>query len=359
MADWSIWKALEEWRNRRHELVPVFAQAGVSSDVESAINMVCVNLKRQPPTPPLVSGDKTRDEDTLNMFHGGVFRHFDESFFRAESLLQLPWVPEMALLADRIRGEITRLRQVLLEHPGKNPGTDNLEKLLRQYGNLDVPEMPQLAGLLAERRRQLVEVAGYPLLVQYALSEPGSEMVPPLTSDAFRQELDSRMQAYRATPWLYNRIITNAYVALALDMAYAHRKRDAADDSRVARLLKNRWPAPSILLPGFEQADQLWYLLLTCVALLALFVELWWVAIPLVIWLNLSLGAHRREKKEIDAWREQLIARVQQMRKTRDRFVMGGISLEKLAFQLRQFDERNEFFSETLYELVDQHQHEA
>jgi hypothetical protein len=120
MADWSIWKALEEWRNRRHELVPVFAQAGVSSDVESAINMVCVNLKRQPPTPPLVSGDKTRDEDTLNMFHGGVFRHFDESFFRAESLLQLPWVPEMALLADRIRGEITRLRQVLLEHPGKN-----------------------------------------------------------------------------------------------------------------------------------------------------------------------------------------------------------------------------------------------
>lgn len=359
MADWSIWKALEEWRKRRHELAPIFARAGIAPEVESAINMVCVNLKRQPPTPPLITGDKTRDAESVGMYHAGVYRHFDDSLSRVESLLQLFWVPEAASLADRIRSEIARLRQVLHDHPGKNPGTDGLEKLLRQYGNLDLPDTPQLAETLSERRRQLIDVAGYPLLVQHALTDPYSDAVPPLTSEEFRQELGARMQMYRETTWLHCRVITNAYVALALDMVHAHKKLELMDDARVARLLKNRWPSLSVLLPEFEQADQVWYLLLSILTLCFIFMEIWWLAVPLILWLNLSLGAHRREKKEIEAQRGQLVVRMQNVKRTRDRFVSGSLSLEKLAFQLRQLDERNEFFDDTLYGLADLHQHEA
>lgn len=359
MADWSIWKALEEWRSRRHELAPIFAKAGIAPDVESAINMVCVNLKRQPPTPPLVTGDKTRDEESLGMYHAGFYRHFDDSLNRAESLLQLLWVPEAAPLAERIRAEIARLRQILSEHPGKNPGTDGLEKLLRQYGNLDLPDMPQLASTLAERRQLLVDVAGYPLLVQHALTDPYDDSIPPLTSDEFRLELQTRMLAYKSTPWLHNRLISNAFMVLALDMAHAHKKRDALDDARVASQLSNRWPSLSVLLPDFEQADQIWYLLLTILGLCTIFIEMWWLAIPLILWLNLSLGAHRRDKLELEAKRGQLVAQMQNIKRTRDRFVSGGISLEKLAFQLRQLDERNEYFGDAVYELARLHQQEA
>ncbi|SFN11886.1 hypothetical protein SAMN05660284_00568 [Formivibrio citricus] len=359
MADWSIWKALEDWRGRRHELAPVFARAGVAPDVESAINMVCVNLKRHPPTPPLVTGDKTRDEESVGMYHAGFYRHFDESFYRAESLLQLSWVPEVAPLGERIRAEIVRLRQALREHPGKNPGTDGLEKLLRQYGNLDFPDMPQLAGILSERRRQLIDVAGYPLLVQHALTDPCNDDIPPLTSAEFRLELMARMRAYKETEWLHNRVITNAYVTLALEMALAHKRLDVIDDARVARLLKNRWPSLSVLLPEFDQADQVWYLLLTILTLCLIFMEMWVLVVPLILWLNLSLGAHRREKREIEARRGQLLARMKSMKRTKDRFTSGSISLEKLAFQLRQLDENDEYFDDTVYELTGLHQHEA
>ncbi|MBS1157452.1 MAG: hypothetical protein H6R07_3376 [Proteobacteria bacterium] len=359
MAEWSIWKALEEWRNRRHELDPLFARAGIAPEVESAVNMVCVNLRRQTPTPPLLTGDKTRDEEEFGRYHDGYYRHFDDSLLRAETLLRLPWVPETAPLAERIRAEITRLRQVLREHPGRNPGCDNLEKLLRQYVALDLAEVPKLTDTLAQRRRQLTEIAGYPLLVQHAGKDPSQDGVPPLSSDAFRQELFGRMGIYRETSWLHNRVLTHAYVLLALDSACASKKRDALDDSRLARMLKRRWPTLSILWPDFEQADQIWYLLLALLAIVAVFTELWWVAVPMIAWLNLSVGAHRREKKEVEALRAQLVERMKAMKRTRDRFAFGQFSLEKLAFQLRQLDGNNEYFDEVVYQLAALHQHEA
>lgn len=359
MADWSIWKALEEWRNRRHELDPLFAKAGIAPDVESAVNMVCVNLRRQTPTPPLLTGDKTRDEEEFGRFHDGYFRHFDDSFLRAETLLQLPWVPEMAAQAELIRAEITRLRQVLHERPGRNPGCDNLEKLLRQYVALNLAEMPKLADTLAQRRRELTEIAGYPLLVQHASKDSSHDGITPLSSETFRQELFGRMGVYRETPWLHNRVLTNAYVLLALDSAYASKRRDAQDGSRLAQMLKRRWPTLSILLPDFDQADQIWYLLLALLAIVSVFVEFWWAAVPMIVWLNLSVGAHRREKKEIEALRAQLVNRIQTMKRTRDRFAVGQFTLEKLAFQLRQLDAQNEYFDDVVYELAALHQHEA
>jgi hypothetical protein len=229
----------------------------------------------------LLTGDKTRDEEEFGRYHEGFFRHFDDSFQRAETLLRLPWVPEIIPFAERVRTEISRLRQALREHPGRNPGCDNLEKMLRQYVALDLPDLPQLADTLAQRRRQLTEIAGYPLLVQHAISDSSSDGMPPLASDAFRQELFDRMRVYRETPWLHNRILTQAYVLLALDSAYASKKRDALDDSRLARMLKHRWPALSVLLPGVEHADQLWYLLLAVFAIVTVFMELWWVALPI------------------------------------------------------------------------------
>lgn len=359
MADWSIWKALEEWRTRRHELDPIFAKAGIAPEVESAVNMVCVNLRRQPPTPPLITGDKTRDEEEFGRYHEGYYRHFDDSFLRAESLLRLPWVPETNTLADQIRAEIARLRQSLRSKPGRNPGFDNLEKMLRHYVDLDMAEHSQIADLLAQRRKEMIDIAGYPLLVQHAMTDPYNDVVPPLTSDAFRKELFARMKTYCEAIWLHNRVITNAYMTLALDAAHACKKRDALDDTRVAQLLKHRWPTLSVLMPGFEQADQIWYLLLIVLTVTAIFLELWWLVLPIIIWLNLSIGAHRREKKEIEARREQLIAQVQSVKRTRDRFFAGNISLEKLAFQLRQLDEKNEYFDEVVYQLTALHQHEA
>lgn len=359
MADWSIWKALEEWRNRRHELDPIFAKAGIAPEVESAVNMVCVNLRRQPPTPPLLTGEKTRDDEEFGRYHEGYYRHFDDSFLRAESLLRLTWVPEAAPVADQVRTEIARLRQVLRDRPGRNPGFDQLEKLLRHYVDLDMPDMPKLADLLIQRRKQMIEVAGYPLLVQHALADPYSDAVPPMTSDAFRQELFSRMRQYRDVSWLHNRVISNAYVVLALDSMHACKKRDALDDTRVARLLSRRWPTLSVLMPGFEQADQLWYLLLIVIAVVCIFAELWLLVLPIIVWLNLSIGAHRREKKEIEACREQLVAEVQNIKRTRDRFAANQISLEKLAFQLRQIDEGGEYFDDIVYELTALHQHDA
>lgn len=359
MADWSIWKALEEWRSRRHELDPIFAKAGIAPEVESAVNMVCVNLRRQTPTPPLMTGDKTRDDEEFGRYHEGYYRHFDDSLLRAESLLRLQWVPETAPVADRIRAEISRVRQVLRTHPGRNPGYENLEKLLRQYVDLDHPDMLQITELLTLRRKQLVEVAGYPLLVQYAMSDPYSDSVPPIYSDAFRQELFKRMRIYKETPWLHNRVITNAYVVLALDSFYACKKRDVQDDSRVAQALNHRWPTLSVLLPGFDQADQIWYLMLTLVAVTAIFMEIWWVALPVIIWLNLSIGAHRREKKGIQALREQLLARVHSVKRTRDRFAAGHLTLEKLAFQWQQLDEENLYFDEIVHDLAGLHQHEG
>lgn len=359
MADWSIWKALEEWRNRRHELDPIFAGAGIAPEVESAVNLVCVNLKRQSPTPPLVTGDKMRDEEEFGRYHAAFYRHFDDSFQRAENLLRLPWVPEAAPVAEKVRVEIQRLRQVLHAHPGRNPGCSELENLLRHYVDLNLPGQAQLADLIALRRKQMVEVAGYPLLVQHALSDPYNDVVPPLSSAEFREELSRRMQVYRDTGWLHNRVITQAYVTLALDAAHACRKLEAVDDRHLARQIGFRWPALSVVWPGFEQADQLWYLLLIVVATAAILMEVWWLALPLMLWLNLSIGAHRREKREIEAKREQVIAGLRTMKRTRDRFASGQVSLEKLAFQMRQLDGAGEYFQDIVYELAGLHQHEA
>lgn len=359
MAEWSVWKALEEWRNRRHELAPLFAMVGIAPEVASAVNLVCVNLHRQTPTPPLLTGEKTRDEEEFGRFYEGYYRHFDDSFSRAESLLRYAWVPEAKPLAEKIRAEINHLRQVLREHPGRNPGCDKLEKLLQQYVALDFSDAPQLADVLAQRRRQLTEVAGYPLLVQHALVDSSNHSVPPLASVAFRQALFDRMRVYQKTPWLHNRILTNAYVLLALDSAFAGKKRDALSDARLAERLQHRWPTLSILFSDWEQVDQLWYLALTVLALCALFLEVWWAALLIIIWLNLSIGMHRRERKEIEAMRAQLAERLRLMKRMRDRFSAGLVMLEQLVFQLRQIEDAQECFDDIVFELADIHQHEA
>lgn len=359
MADWSIWKALEEWRNRRHELDPLFARAGIAPEVESAVNLVCVNLRRQTPTSPLVTGDKHRDEEEFGRYYLAYFRHFDDSFLRAETLLRLPWVPEAAPLAEQIRTEIARLRQQLREQPGRNPGCDALERLLQQYAALDFPDAPQLAETLALRRRQLTEIAGYPLLVQHALADPASEDVPPLSSEAFRQTLSEKMSLYLNTPWLQSRVITQAYVLLALDSACARNKYDALDEARLGAMIQHRWPTLSILFPAWEQADQVWYLLLAIFAICTVFLEAWWVAVPLILWLNLSIGAHRRERQQTEAHQVRLIRQYQGLRRLRDRFAAGQTGLEKLLFQLRQSPTWQEYFEPQLYDLATLHQHEA
>ncbi len=359
MADWSIWKALEEWRNRRHELDPLFANAGIAPEIKSAVNLVCVNLRRQTPTPPLLTGDKHRDEEEFGRYHQAYFRHFDDGFQRAETLLRLPWVPEVALFAEQIREEISRLRQKLHETPGRNPGCDALEKMLQQYASLDFPDAPQLTEILAQRRRQLIDIAGYPLLVQHALTEPTGHEMPPISSDAFRQAMADKINNYLSTPWLQSRIITQAYMQMAMDSACGRSKRDVLDEVHLGELIKHRWPSLSVLFPDWEHADQVWYLFLTVFTISAVFLEMWWVVVPLIVWLNISIGAHRRERKEIEACRARLLKQYQSLKRLRDRFVAGQMGLESLVFQLRQAEEWQKYFDGVVYDLVLLHQHEA
>ncbi|HSC79524.1 MAG TPA: hypothetical protein VLC08_04160 [Chitinolyticbacter sp.] len=357
-ADWSLWRALEDWRAKRHELEPLFATAGVPGELESLVNRVLVDLRRSPPTAPLVSGDTQRDIEERARYHEGFYRHYDDSFYKVETMLALPWVPEMQALAGAIREELAALREAFQTQPGRKPDFARLEGLLQHYVKLDHPELPLPEGLLEGRRRGLTEIAGYPLLVQHALKDPYSDAVPPLTSNAFRDEFAARARAYLDTTWLHNTVVTQWYVALALDAGLARKKRDATDHARLARLLKRRWPTLSILIPGFEQADQVWYLLLSGLTFLALFAEWWIAAGVLITWLSLSIGAHRAEKKQIDAHRASLVAQAATMKRVRDRFVAGLIPPGKLAFQLRQLDEAGEYYDEAVYALLGQHNYD-
>ncbi|GAB7126405.1 hypothetical protein JCM19000A_09120 [Silvimonas sp. JCM 19000] len=359
MADWSVWKALEDWRGRKHELDPLFAAAGIAPELDSMVTRVLVDLRRAPPTAPLLTGDKTRDETEFGRFHEAYFRYYDDSLQKVESLLQHAWVPEAEPIAKEIRAELGRMRKAMEESPGKVPSFEKLEVLLRHYVRLDHPQHPVPEGILAERRRALVDVAGYPLLVQHAAAQTFSEMVPPLVTPEFRQQLQERIQAYLQTPWLHTRLVSQWFVTTVLDAALARKKRDATEDARILASMSRRWPTLSVWIPEFEQADQVWYLILVLITVSALFMEWWWVAVPMMIWLHLSLAAFRRERKEVEARRAQIVARAVTMKKVRDRFATNQTTPEKLAFQLRQLDERGEYFDDNVYALLRLHQHEA
>ncbi|SMC24085.1 hypothetical protein SAMN02745857_01743 [Andreprevotia lacus DSM 23236] len=358
MAEWSIWRALEEWRSKKHELNPVFARAGIFSDFETQINRIALDLRRAPPTPPLFSGDEHRDREELGRFRDGFYRHYDETLYKVETLLSHAWVPEAEPIAGEVRMELLQLRGQLRSAAGKVPDFSRLEQLLWHYARLDHPQHPIPSELLAERRRMLIDIAGYPLTVQHAVSEPYNDTVPPLASDDFRQQYAEHLQAYLDTPWLHCQIVTNWFVTLALDAALASKKRDVADEMRLAAMLPNRWPSLS-RWASFEHADQVWYLLIACVAIGALFVEWWWLAIPGMVWLALSKGAHRRERKQIELKREQIASRAMLIKKVRDRFKTGHTSLEKLAYQLKQLDERGEYFDDNVYAALKLHHHDA
>ena len=359
MADWSAWKALDDWRNKRHELDSIFAKAGFAPEIESMVNRICVDLRRQTPTPPLLTGNETRDKEVFAMFHEAYARQFEECCYQAESLLQVPWVPEAQRIAEVVRAEIARIRQSLKTHPGRNPGADELERLLRHYVNLDHPELPVPLDVISQRRQEMAEIMAYPLLVQHAVSGGAQNRKPILAGDEFQREFSRHVGMYRETAWLQSRIVTQAYVQLALDAALARKRHDVLDDATLMRQLPKRWPAPSVLWSGWEQIDQVWYLLLGLLALLLLVIEWWWLALPIMFWLYLSIGGHRRDKARMESVRAQTAAYLRALKQVRDRFVMNQTSLEKLAFQLRQLDERGEVFGEEVYQLLSLHQHEG
>jgi len=359
LSDWSVWRALEEWRSRKHELDPLFATAGVAPELESMVTRVLVDLRRAPPTAPLSSGNKLHDEEEFKRFFDAFERHYDDSLFKAESLLRHPWVPEAEPIAQAVRAEVSKIRQLLAKQPGKQPDFSQLETLLQHYIKLNHPAATVSEQTLESRRRTLTDIAGFPLLVQHVQGQPFNDAVPPLASAAFQQEFNDRIQSYLQTPWLHCRLVSQWFITVAIDMALARKKKDAVDDAYIRESLSFRWPAPSVWFSDFEQGDQIWYLFLIIIAIAALFLEWWWVAFGLILWLNLSLGAFRRERKQIEARRAQIIARIQTMKKVRDRFAAGHTTLEKLETQLQQLDERGEFFDESILSVLHLHQHLA
>jgi hypothetical protein len=356
VADWSIWKTLEEWRNKRRELDPIFAQAGVAPELETVANRVALDLRRAPPTRPLLSGDAARDDKEMAQYYEAYYRHFDEALYKAESLIRMPWVPEAAPTGRAVQTEIERLRKEMRTYPGTHPGFEPLDALLQQYIRLDDPDLMLPPELMSARRQMLIDIAGYPLTVQHSLKDPYDDSVPPLSSDEFRQQLHDRIQRYLDQPWLHCRLITQWYVSLALDGALARKKRDTLDDTRIRTMLKHRWPTLSVLMPELDHIDQVWYLMLTLAAIGSLLAEWWWAAVPLIIWLNLSVGGHRRERKEMEGRRAQLAARAQSLKNTRDRFAQNQLTLERLGPMLRQLDEKGAYFDEHVFGLLTLHQ---
>ncbi len=359
MSDWSVWKALEDWRSRKHELDPMFAAAGVAPELESMVSRVLVDVRRAPPTPPLQSGNKPQDDDEYRRYTEAFYRHYDDSLFKAESLLRHAWVPEAEPLARNVRTEVARLRQAMSANPGKLPDFTRLEVLLGHYLKLDDPALPINPQMLAARKQTLIEVAGYPLLVQHSQSHQFNDLLPPLASSSFEADFYQHLQTYLETPWLHSRLISQWYATVVVDMAIARRKRDAVDDERIRESLDWRWPAPSVWLKDFDQADQMWYLVLVIIAISALFMEWWWLAFALIVWMNLSLGAFRREQKEIERRRAHIVARLHLLKKVRDRFANGHTPLERLETQLHQLDENGDLLNERVLQLLRLHQHTA
>ncbi|WP_028449952.1 MULTISPECIES: hypothetical protein [Chitinibacter] len=357
MADWSIWKTLEEWRSKRHELDPVFARAGVAPELETLANRIAIDLRRSPPTKPLLSGETDRDDKAMSMYFEAYYQHFDEPLYKVESLVRMPWVPEAEASGRAILAEVERIRKEMRTHPGTHPPFEPLDQLIQHYLRLDDPDLNLPTDVLAQRRNQLIDIAGYPLLVQHTIKTPYDDSIPPLSSPAFRDQLHEKMQQYLDQPWLHCRVITQWYLSLALDAALAHKKHDATDDARIRSMLKRRWPTASVLFPELEHIDQVWYLLLALGAIVTLLMELWWFAVPLLLWLNLSVGGHRREHKEMETRRAQLVSRAQSLKKARDRFSHQQLPLERLAPILRQLDEQGEYFDDRVFALIALHQY--
>jgi hypothetical protein len=356
VADWSIWKTLEDWRKKRHELDPIFARAGVAPELETLANRIATDLRRAPPTKPLLSGETDRDDKEMAGYFEAYFRHFDESLYKAETLVRMPWVPEAAPTGRAVLAEVERIRKEMRTHPGTHPAFEPLDQLIQQYIRLDDPDLKIPADLMNARRQMLIEIAGYPLTVQHSIKDPYDDSVPPLSSDDFRVQLHEKMQQYLEQEWLHCRVVTQWYISLALDAALARKKRDATDDERIRAMLKRRWPTLSVVLPELEHIDQIWYLLLAMAAIGSLLMEIWWLAIPLIIWLNLSVGGHRRERKEMEARRAQLASRAQSLKTVRDRFSHNQLTLERIAPMLRQLDEKGEYFDDHVFALLNLHQ---
>ncbi|AZN37633.1 hypothetical protein [Iodobacter ciconiae] len=297
MAEWSVWKALEQVRQKKRELDPLFARAGIAPELTTIANRICLDLKRSPLTMPLLTGDKTRDAEAMDMYYEGYARQYEEAFYKAENLLRFAWVPEALPIGALISAEIARLRGQLKNEQGKTLDFTDLEALLFNYVRLDHPTLALPPDLLSNRRRELAEIAGYPLLVQHSHAEMQNNNVPPLLSEAFKTQLSEHLQSYLVSPWLHCPLISQWYVTLALDTGLARKKRDALDDQLTASLLKRRWPSLSRWMPQFEFADQCWYISLSLLALVSLFMEWWWLAVPMVIWLHLSLGGTGGKEK--------------------------------------------------------------
>ncbi|WP_157669415.1 hypothetical protein [Chitinibacter sp. GC72] len=359
MADWSIWKTLEDWRNKRHELDPIFARAGVAPELESLANRLATDLRRVPPTKPLMSGDSSRDDKEMLAYYDAYFRHYDEALYKAETLVRMPWVPEAAPTGRAVLAEVERIRKEMRTHPGTHPPFEPLDQLIQQYIRLDDPDLKIPAELMNARRQMLIEIAGYPLTVQHSIKDPYDDSVPPLSSEDFCTQLHDKMQQYLEQDWLHCRVVTQWYISLALDAALARKKRDAGDDSRIRSMLKRRWPTLSVLFPDIEHIDQVWYLGLSMGAIACLLMELWLLAVPLILWLNLSLGGHRRERKEMEARRAQLASRAQSLKTVRDRFSHNQLPLERIAPMLRQLDEKGEYFDDRVFALLNLHQFAA
>lgn len=335
MAHWDVWPELLNLRDRHRELSPIFARTGISPDLSAAANNVRGLLHRRLPTKPLATGDSDHDSKLMEGYHRHLKDQFEESFYKIGQLTRMNWPPEAEALAQRVHGEIQMLRAQRDADPDSIFDLTRLDKLLVLYSDLYQAGEVIDQEALAERKQLLIEVLGFPLLALRHQQYPDLELLPPLASPEYVEQLNKHLLGYAEQRWLHNSLSQNQYLRLTLDVAVLELSRRGHDRDWQLAQLPFTWPSLSRWLPRFEHADLVWYLLLSLLAIGSLLAEWWWLTLIVMIWLKLTIKKTREREAKLQEKQEALKQQLERMLKVREQVSQGRYDAKLLLKALR------------------------
>ncbi|MBV1777407.1 hypothetical protein KSF73_16925 [Burkholderiaceae bacterium DAT-1] len=340
-ATWDVWKELEEMRVRHKELASIFALIGISPELSTLANNLRLDLQRKPPSAPLSTGDRDKDSQLVEEFKRNFVAHYEEIFFKVESVLRMPWPPEVKFAVPTILEEVEAQRRFMAKNPGAAPILERLDLLVSQYFDLNTQDERLDRSAIEARKGEIINILGFPLKVRRQLAHPEWELLPPLASDAYQQMLVEKMQQYRDNDWLQTKLYDKWFIALEFDAIWARLKRDANDRDRIISQLKLNWPKLGNWAPDFPNADLVWYLLLVLLCVVALYMEYWWAAGALLIWLQLSVLIEKHHVQLVNKRRQALLLECGRFKRIRDQISSGRFDASQVLRQLKQFSFRH------------------
>ena len=338
---WDVWEELEELRLRQKELAPIFAQIGVAPELVQMANSIRLDLQRKPAAEPLMVGDRDKDAQALEEYERDFINHFEEIFFKINSILRMPWPPETKFMVAPILEEVEHLRRLLVKNSTTVPPLEKIDQLVQQYVSLDKLNDPKLHEAITRRKVELAEILGFPLIVRRQLAHPEWEILPSLASDDYSRLLASKIEQYRDAEWLQNVFFDKWLVALEFDAIWARLKRDSNDRQRIIDQLRLNWPKLGTWLPQFLHADLVWYLLLVIACLVAMIADWWFTAAFLVVWLTISVTVEKHHIELVNKRRQALLLECGRFKRLRDQIVSGRFIPGMVLRQVKQFNFRH------------------